>query len=116
MLISKWKWIFLLLLTQNIFAQNITHGPMIGGVTENSARIYIRTSSAVNFSLEYSTDSTFSTFQQINSATDANLDTSKIVTLENLAIFTDYYFRYRINGNIENTTGHFKTFPVVGAT
>ena len=116
MLISKWKWIFLLLLTQNIFAQNITHGPIIGGVTENSARIYIRTSSAVNFSLEYSTDSTFASFLQINSATDANLDTSKIVTLENLAIFTDYYFRYRINGNIENTTGHFKTFPVVGAT
>ncbi|MFN8282479.1 MAG: alkaline phosphatase D family protein [Chitinophagales bacterium] len=100
---------------QTISAQNITHGPMIGGVSENSARIYIRTTSAVNFILEYSTDSTFTTFQQISSATDANLDTTKIVDLQNLEVFTDYYFRYRINGNVEGTIGHFKTFPVVGA-
>jgi phosphodiesterase/alkaline phosphatase D-like protein len=115
MLISRIKCIFLLLCTQAALAQNITHGPMTGGVTENSARIYIRTSQAVNFSLEYSTDSLFSNYLQVNDATDAALDTSKIVTLQNLATFTDYYFRYRINGALQNVSGHFKTFPAPGA-
>lgn len=95
-------------------AQAITHGPMTGGVTENSARIYIRTNQATAFQLEYGTDSSFSTFQTIDAATDASLDSSKIVNLSALTPSTDYYFRYRINGAVQNVRGHFKTFPSVG--
>lgn len=97
------------------FAQNITHGPMTGGVTDNSARIYIRTSEATAFVLEYGTDSLFGTFQSLNSATVDTLDNTKIVTLSALSNSTDYFFRYRINGTIQDTKGHFKTFPPVGA-
>src|SRR4051812_33218484 len=104
----------LILLAQLAFTQTITHGPMIGGVTENAARIYIRMAVPVNFTLEYSTDSLFSTFEQINSATDSLWDNTKIVDLNNLTPLTDYYFRYRINGNIDTTQGQFKTFPVQG--
>ena len=105
----------LLLLVSNLFAQNITHGPMIGGVTENSARIYIRTNIAADFALEYSTDSLFSTFESVNSSTDATLDNTKIINLSSLSVSTDYYFRYRINGAVQNSKGHFKTFPAVGS-
>ena len=108
------KFLLLCLFTQSLFAQNITHGPMIGGVTENSARIYIRTTHAVDFILEYSTDSLFTSFQQIAAATDPTWDTTKIVSLQDLIPSTPYYFRYRINGEIENTQGRFKTFPVAG--
>ncbi|MDB5227066.1 MAG: C-terminal target protein [Bacteroidota bacterium] len=108
--------LLLILLQQLLFAQTITHGPMIGGVTENAARIYIRTDVPVNFTLEYSTDSLFSSFDQINSATDSAWDNTKIVSLDNLTPLTDYYFRYRINGNIDATQGQFKTFPVEGTS
>jgi len=64
-------WTILMMFSSLVFAQNITHGPMIGGVTESSARIYIRTNQASNFTLEYSKDSLFSTFQSIASATDS---------------------------------------------
>jgi hypothetical protein len=87
---------------------------MIGGVTESSARIYIRTHTAVPFILEYSTDSLFSSFEEVNSATDASWDTTKIVTLQHLLPSTHYFFRYRIGGAIENVQGHFKTFPLPG--
>ncbi len=115
MLISKSKMALLLCLFASVaFAQTITHGPMIGGVTENSARIYIRTSQATDFILEYSMDSLFSIYESINSATDASADTTKIVNLSSLNSSTHYYFRYRINGVIQNVSGHFKTFPPVG--
>jgi phosphodiesterase/alkaline phosphatase D-like protein len=107
-------WTILMMFSSLVFAQNITHGPMIGGVTESSARIYIRTNQASSFTLEYSKDSLFSTFQSIASATDSTLDNSKIVNLSSLSISTDYYFRYRINGIVQSTKGHFKTFPAVG--
>lgn len=106
--------LLLIFLRQFSFAQTITHGPMIGGVTENAARIYIRTDVPVNFILEYSTDSLFSSFDEINSATDGAWDNTKIISLENLTPLTDYYFRYRINGNIDPIQGQFKTFPVEG--
>lgn len=104
-----------LLLAQSMFAQFITHGPMTGGVTANAARIYIRTATPQNFILEYSTDSLFSTYQQVASATDSAWDNTKIVDLDGLAPLTDYYFRYRINGIVDSIQGKFKTFPVEGS-
>lgn len=46
----------LVLISGTGFSQTITHGPMTGGVTENSARIYIRTNQATDFTMEYRTD------------------------------------------------------------
>jgi alkaline phosphatase D len=89
---------------------------MVGGVTEQSARIYIRTTSPIDFTLEYSSDSAFAVFDQITASTDALLDNTKIITLQRLLPSTRYYFRYRINGNLENTKGKFKTFPMPGST
>jgi alkaline phosphatase D len=94
--------------------QNITHGPMIGGVTENGARIYIRTSAPVAFNLEYSTDSMFSLYKSALFATDANSDNSTITPMEDLTPNTKYYFRYRINDVVEEVQGSFKTFPPTG--
>lgn len=96
------------------WAQNITHGPMIGGITSNQARIYIRTSIATPLVLEYSTDSTFLDFFQILTSTDEELDSTKIIEVDNLIPSTDYYFRFRINNNIQSVKGHFRTFPNEG--
>jgi phosphodiesterase/alkaline phosphatase D-like protein len=100
--------------TASLSAQNITHGPMIGGITANDARVYIRTNIATSFALEYSTDSLFTTYQSINSATVDTLDNTKIVDLSSLTSSTNYYFRCRINGTIQDVKGYFKTFPKDG--
>lgn len=116
MILSRIKFVMLFFMfTTSLSAQNITHGPMIGGITASDARIYIRTNVATNFTLEYSTDSIFTIYQSINSATVDTLDNSKIIDLSSLSSSTNYYFRYRINGDIQDTKGHFKTFPQVGA-
>ncbi len=111
---TRLLFLFYVLISYTGFSQTITHGPMTGGVTENNARIYIRTNQATDFTLEYSTDSLFGSFLTVNSATDAALDSSKIVNLSSLIPSTDYYFRYRINGAVQPVNGHFKTFPTVG--
>jgi alkaline phosphatase D len=105
--------IFSLFITP-VKAQTITHGPVIGGVTDNSARIYIRTDIATGYMLEYSQDSSFGTFSQLNSSTSAALDKSNIALLEQLTTSTTYFFRYRINGALQPETGRFKTFPLPG--
>lgn len=99
---------------QNSVAQTITHGPVISGVTSNSARIYIRTNLATSYTLEYSADSNFVTFQSAISATQTATDSIDIITLSNLLPSTTYYFRYRINNAIQTIKGRFKTFPNIG--
>ena len=106
---------FSVLLFLSAGAQNITHGPMIGGVTPNSARVYIRTGSAMSFDLEYSTDSLFSSFLSISSQTDSSLDNSKITDINNLLADTKYFIRFRSNNQIENLGGQFRTFPPEGS-
>jgi alkaline phosphatase D len=95
-----------------LFCQTITHGPMIGGITESSARIYIRTSLPTEISIEYSQDSLFSTFLSVEKSTTEPLDNSTIFNISNLAAFSDYFIRFKIGGNIQGTNGHFKTFPM----
>ena len=95
-----------------IFGQTITHGPMIGGITAHSARVYIRTSVATPITIEYSTDSLFNQSLSIDDSTRTDLDNSKIFDLNHLTPFSDYYFRYKIGTNPQNISGHFKTFPI----
>ncbi len=109
-------WVVLLILsyTNNAQTQNITHGPMIGAITENSARIYIRTNVASPYVLEYSTDSLFSDFDVVIDSTRLGLDNSNIIQLTGLIPHTDYYFRYRMNDILQEVIGHFRTFPLPG--
>lgn len=107
-------------LTLSIFfitakSQTITHGPMISGVTANSARIYIRTDIATPYILEFSQDSLFGSYSQLTSSTNASLDKTNIANLDGLQPSTIYFFRYRINGTVQPDKGRFKTFPLPGS-
>ncbi len=107
----------LLSLTYTSNGNTITHGPMIGGITPTSARIYIRTEMPMTLSILYSTDSLLSNNSVETFATRADYDNTAIVTLYNLTPFTDYYFTYSdIEGNNMGAKGHFKTFPEEGST
>lgn len=93
----------------------ITHGPMIGGVSPSSARIYIRTDVPTTIMLQYGEDSTLSVFRSASVTTTADMDNSAIITLRDLQPLTDYYFKYKnSSGEDMGIMGHFKTFPLEG--
>jgi len=98
-----------------VHGQFITHGPVTGAVGPDSARIFIRTVFAQPFTLEYATDSSFTQgLQTISSATDGQLDNSKILTLRGLNSSTRYFLRFNFGGTLDNFRGSFKTFPAPG--
>ena len=97
------------------FAQYITHGPVMGGVTDNSIRFYLRTDSVRNFTIELDTSLSFSSPNSYNNSTQLNLDKSVITDITGLMADTKYYYRVRFGSQIDTVkTGYFRTFPTEG--
>lgn len=95
--------------------QAITHGPVVGGVGPDSARVFLRTDAPTGFTVEYSTDPGFATVLSVNGTTDPTRDTAATVNLAGLQTDTRYYYRVRIGGDVSPRTGSFLTFPAAGA-
>lgn len=107
--------VFLFIFAQfTLSAQFISHGPVVGALTDTSARVYIRTHQAQGFVVEYSIDSLFTNFQTSADSTKANLDSTCIFTLANLQPDMTYFLRFRFEEQYDNRSGSFKTFPTVG--
>lgn len=107
--------LLLLLLPVASTAQWVTHGPVVGAVGPDSACVYLRTTTAMPFVLEYSPDPQFQNgVVTVNSATRVELDNSKITLLQGLLPATRYHLRFRFGGQLDSITGSFKTFPVMG--
>ena len=103
--------IFLLVIVHFVSAQVVTHGPIVGGTTDSSCRIFVRTSVAVSFSIEVSTASDFSAgVLSFNGATDASKDTISIVQISGLTADTKYYARVLINAIPSGAVASFETF------
>jgi hypothetical protein len=103
-----------LLLCNGLMAQLVTHGPVVGGVTTNAARMYLRTGSASLVRVELSTDTFFVSPITTTDSTEAWRDSSTLVELPGLAANTQYYYRVFVNGVLDTLRGYFKTFPPVG--
>lgn len=108
--------LLLLLITAGLFAQNITHGPVVGGVTPTSAKMYVRTTSAMNLDVELSADSIFNSWVlNFSTATIAQNDSSVIFPVSGLQPATTYYYRLGTGGVWDTVSGYFKTFPTEDA-
>ena len=107
--------LFFLFVSIFLTAQNVTHGPIIGGVTPSACRVFVRTDVATNFSIEVSADVNFVTgVLSFNGATDASKDTVAIVALAGLTSDTKYYVRTLINTQPNGQVSSFETFPLQG--
>jgi alkaline phosphatase D len=96
-------------------AQTITSGPLVGGVTHDESRIYLRTAQPRPFELEYSTDSLFAAFATVADSTRYDRYGSRIVELTGLQPSTTYFYRVRFGGGApDQRSGRFRTFPVPG--
>ena len=97
-----------------LIAQYVTHGPVVGGVSPTSARMYVRTTSASPIRIQLSADTFFLTPITIIDSTLAVRDSSIIVAFNGLSASTLYYYRVYVNSLLDTVKGHFKTFPTIG--
>src|SRR4051812_12496463 len=97
-------------------AQSVTHGPIVGGVTDSSARIFVRTDAATAFTIELSSSSSFTTIAaSANGNTDPALDNTAIIEMDGLISNKKYYARITINGSQSGDVARFETFYPQGA-
>lgn len=95
------------------FGQQITHGPLVGGVTEQSARVYIATDVPIRFELQYALDSNFISYDETQGETFDTSFLCTIVPISGLQTNTRYYYRIKI-GSGYSSIFTFKTFPLKG--
>lgn len=94
--------------------QNIVSGPVVGGVTANSARIYIRTNVATEFELELDTTADFVTSILVTDSTRSDQFNMVLTNVEGLLSSKKYFYRYQINGQPQDSIYSFVSFPEEG--
>ena len=97
-------------------AAEVTHTMAVGGVTQNSARVWVRLSEADTVTVEISTDPGFgvSTTAEPRVAT-AERNFAAIIDLSGLQPDTRYYFRAVVRSVAQLRVQSFQTFPVPGS-
>jgi alkaline phosphatase D len=97
-------------------APRLSVGPMVGGVTAQSVKVFVRTVNAGAVRIEYSRDAAFSTSIFTPATTTAAInDFTTIHSLNGLVPESVYFCRVHVDGQLQQTPLHtFKTFPVTG--
>lgn len=98
-----------------VFPQSITSGPVVGGLTNNSARIYIRTDVPTEFDLELDTLPDFGTSFMVSDSTRSDQFSMVIADVQELEPYKKYFYRYLINGQPQDSVYTFTSFPEEGA-
>lgn len=102
---------FLTALALVSISAGVTHGPVIGAVTDASCRVFVRTDSAVSVTVELSPTSTFlSIVSTATGTTDAARNNIATFSLNGLQPNTKYFVHFLINGNVSGDVGTFETF------
>jgi len=89
----------------------LTHGPMLGHVTENSVRVWGRTSDPGEFTVRFGTDP--SRLDQVSAAATTRLshDNTGFVTLTGLQPDTRYHYQIFVLQRPHGIAGSFRTLP-----
>ena len=108
--------LFPIFIISSLQAQTVTHGPISGGITHESAGMFIRTSSATAVQFQLSPVSDFSIISQTQNAnTDPSKNNIAQIHFSGLNAGTVYYGRILINGIPTGNVARFKTFPLPGS-
>jgi len=95
-------------------AQYITHGPVIGAVTSNSCKVYVRTKQCGRVLMELSEDSLLQKSFSVGADTDSLRDKTAMLSITSLKPDTRYFYRLLFEGWEDSIKGSFRTFPVEG--
>jgi alkaline phosphatase D len=105
---------WVLLLVESSIAAVQTDGPLVGGVTDRSAKVFARTHGQAFVAIEFSNDALLASPAQIPPVlTTADSDFTAILTLDGLQPETTYYYRVLVNGVPQQIAlfPSFSTFP-----
>jgi len=108
-----------LVFVYSLRAQELTHGPVFGDVTEAQANVFVRTSEAATVVLEYSTDPGLQNpFRTGQFLTNDQHDFTTIVPITGLMPETTYYVNVLVNDapQFDQPYPMFTTFPVPGTS
>ena len=97
----------------------ISHGPLIGGVTDRSIRVWVRTRKPTNYDVLYGSSLPLTEKSpSVKGATTSVSDLTGVVRLKSLSPNTRYYYAIRIDGllsdlrpDISDPWPSFKTLP-----
>ena len=96
----------------------ITHGPILGGVTSSSVKIWIRTQEAMDFKVLVNESLPFDGAKQITGKTNPETDFTGWVEVTGLKPNTNYYYAMVISNDIVDTRARidqvwptFRTLP-----
>ncbi|RMD94698.1 MAG: hypothetical protein D6814_14225, partial [Calditrichaeota bacterium] len=107
------------LIFQALPAQQLTHGPIAGGVTASSARFYVRVDTAAEVNIQLSTSPLFTPPLIQGSAQPAGQanDHAVLLRIDGLKANQRYFYRAVINGQPvrEVPPRQFQTFPPPGS-
>jgi alkaline phosphatase D len=99
--------------------QTLTHGPVVGGVTDSSANVFLRASQQTTVALRYGTDPNLTSYEVSGSfTTSSTSDFTKIIALTSLTPEQTYYLNPLVNGVPQRTAPPyptFQTFPAGGS-
>ncbi|MGB1927417.1 MAG: PhoD-like phosphatase N-terminal domain-containing protein, partial [Rubripirellula sp.] len=89
----------------------LTHGPMLGGVTADSVRVWARTSDPGQFFVHYGISR--DQLEQVSKAgvTSIDHDNTGVLLLEGLDADTRYFYQVHVNGRPHGMPGTFRTLP-----
>jgi len=112
----KIRYVFLILSVIQLISANsqtITHGPVIGGMTDSQFKIYVRSVDAVNVRVDVSESILFLTPTSATSTIDFQKDSSTIITVSGLQPNTEYYYKVFLD-NVHVFNDQITTFPSDG--
>ena len=107
-----------IMLAGGVCGQLLTHGPVVGGVTDSTANIFVRTNKIGTVFIRYSTSPTFQiSADSASVTTDVTSDFTAIIPLANLSAETTYYLNVIVDDLPQLTFPYpsFATFPVLGS-
>src|SRR5262245_11260794 len=109
-----------LALTGMLSGQILTHGPVVGGVTDSEAKVFIRTDQAATVAIQYSIDPDLqSPAVSPSVVTNEASDFTTIIPLSGLTADTSYYLNVLVNDVPQFSVAPypvFTTFPPAGSS
>lgn len=92
-------------------SNHVTHGPMLGLVTEDSVRVWARTHRPGEFTVRYGTAPDALAGRSAPVATTAAQDHTGWITLEGLEADTAYHYQVYLGDHPSGPAGRFRTLP-----
>ena len=93
----------------------LLHGPMVGSVTDTSARFWLRTATEAEVTVEVAQDTAFSQIvAKSRGRTWRDRDFAAVLSVHGLRPGLRYFYRLEIGGRKEPGVWSFRTFPETG--